>query len=76
MSTYEEFSREKALIDQYLNKGFQIVSAAEGLSGMLLGLEHPGGEAASIPLLTADARKYVISVWLGLKREERQRIAP
>lgn len=64
MSAYQEYIAEKERLDAYVNRHFQISAISENLSGTSVRLEHPGGESATLLLLTADARKHVINLLL------------
>jgi hypothetical protein len=58
MSSYESFLNEKNKLDGYMSQHFKIHEFKEDLSGAWLELGLPGGEKATLQLLTADGRKY------------------
>jgi hypothetical protein len=62
MPAYEQYLTEKNKIDGYINQQYLIANFKENLSGAWVDLEHPGGEKATLHLLTADARKYASSL--------------
>ena len=65
MSEYKLFLEEKSKIDDYFDKGFQIISIFENMSGTFvdfIGYQDPNQrEVVQIQLLTAEARKYITS---------------
>ena len=62
MSEYQQFLKERDLIDYYLQKGYQMKNITENLSGayILFEKEDSSGEKEmeTIHLLTPAARKY------------------
>ncbi len=64
MSAYEEYAREKRVVDALLQEGYVIAGTSEELEGMELRFrkrlaDSPEPATAQLLLLTADARKYV-----------------
>ncbi|MDN4494618.1 hypothetical protein [Ureibacillus aquaedulcis] len=63
MSEYETFMEEKNKIDSYFDRGYQVISIFENLSGTFV--DFVTGEGASerevvqLQLLTAEARNYI-----------------
>lgn len=64
MSAYQEYMEEKNRLDAYIDRHFLIAAISENLSGTSVRLEHPGGETATLQLLSADVRKHVVNVLL------------
>ncbi|WP_053377337.1 hypothetical protein [Paenibacillus sp. FJAT-27812] len=64
MSAYEQYAEEKRKIDAYISQQYVITGVSEGLSGDTLELKHPGGDAATLLVMTADARKYFVNLLL------------
>jgi hypothetical protein len=64
MSPYSDFLRERQAIDALLQKGFTFAAACEDLDGMSVRFlkKGPEPERAELRLLTADARKYLVSL--------------
>lgn len=65
MSEHMQYLEEKGKIDSYFDKGYQIVSIFENLSGTFVDFvtSHDAGEReiVQLQLLTAEARKYIAS---------------
>ena len=63
MSEYETFMEEKNKIDSYFDKGYQVISIFENLSGTFVdfvtGEDASEREVVQLQLLTAEARKYI-----------------
>ncbi|MUT64419.1 hypothetical protein [Paenibacillus sp. NEAU-GSW1] len=64
MSAYQEYVEEKNRLDAYIDRHFLIAAISENLSGTIVRLEHPGGETATLLLLSADTRKHVVNLLL------------
>ncbi|WP_341280860.1 hypothetical protein [Paenibacillus sp. FSL H8-0537] len=62
MSDYQQVLEEKAKLDGYMVRQFIFIDIEENLSGATVTLQHPGGEAATVQLLTADARKHLTNL--------------
>ncbi|MGG4142580.1 hypothetical protein ABEW34_05555 [Paenibacillus algorifonticola] len=62
MSAYQQVLEEKAKLDGYMIRQFKFIHIEENLSGATVTLQHPGGEAATLQLLTAEARKYLTNL--------------
>lgn len=66
MSAYMEYIEEKRAIDELLAEGYRIVSITEDLDGSAViftrGNAAYAVEQAQLQLLTADARKYVVTL--------------
>ncbi|WP_127529333.1 hypothetical protein [Paenibacillus kobensis] len=66
MSAYAAFLEEKRAIDQTLIDGYRIVGISEDLDGSAVtftrGDTADTVEQARLQLLTADARKYVVTL--------------
>ncbi|KQO18325.1 hypothetical protein [Paenibacillus sp. Leaf72] len=62
MSEYQQVLEEKAKLDSYMVRQFKFIHIEENLSGATVTLQHPGGEAATVQLLTAEARKYLTNL--------------
>lgn len=62
MSEYQQVLEEKAKLDSYMVRQFKFIRIEENLSGATVTLQHPGGEAATLQLLTAEARKYLTNL--------------
>ncbi|MCM3724739.1 hypothetical protein M3226_03385 [Neobacillus cucumis] len=62
MSEYQQFLKERDLVDYYIQKGFQIKTITENLSGAYVYFEKKDSngskETETIHLLTPAARKY------------------
>lgn len=56
MSDYLLSVDEMKQVDDYLEKGFKVHNIYENLSGMVVEFERK--EVVSLPILTAEARKY------------------
>ncbi|MGE7022878.1 hypothetical protein [Solibacillus cecembensis] len=56
MSDYLLSLDEMKQVDDYLEKGYKIHNVYENLSGMFVEFERQ--QIVSLPILTADARKY------------------
>ncbi|QYR21881.1 hypothetical protein KZ483_02240 [Paenibacillus sp. sptzw28] len=71
MSAFREFWNEKQEIDALLSEGYSVASVKEDLDGTKVRFvrDESSPEHAELLLLTADARKYVVSLIF-----ERQRI--
>lgn len=67
MTAYEEFAQEKRAIDALLEQGCVIVGIQEGLDGtdVRFGGAESLPERTNLRLLSADARKYIVSVMLN-----------
>ncbi|HWK23420.1 MAG TPA: hypothetical protein VNS08_10365 [Ureibacillus sp.] len=63
MSEHETFMEEKNKIDSYFDKGYQVISIFENLSGTFVDFVAAEGnkerEIVQLQLLTAEARKYI-----------------
>lgn len=67
MSASHEYQQEKEAIDAYIAKGFTVASVHESLDGALVTFRSSEGANESLPLLTADARKYLSTlIFIGL----------
>ncbi|WP_338554344.1 hypothetical protein [Paenibacillus sp. KS-LC4] len=62
MSDYQQVLEEMAKLDGYMARQFEFIHIEENLSGATVMLQHPGGEAATVQLLTADARKHLTNL--------------
>ncbi|MEH7415088.1 hypothetical protein V7266_07370 [Neobacillus drentensis] len=62
MSDYQQFLKERDLVDYYIQKGFQIKTITENLSGAYVLFEKKNSnglkESETLHLLTPAARKY------------------
>lgn len=62
MSDYQQVLEEKGKLDGYMVRQFKFIHIEENLSGATVTLQHPGGETATVQLLTADARKHLTNL--------------
>jgi hypothetical protein len=73
MSAFREFWNEKQEIDALLGEGYRVASIKEDLEGTEVRFikDEPSPEQAELllRLLTADARKYVVSLIFERQRE-------
>jgi|1185.fasta_scaffold1056642_2 hypothetical protein len=62
MTEYQQYLKERDLVDYYIQKGYQIINSTENLSGAYVHFEkkNSNGELENeiIHLLTPGARKY------------------
>ena len=62
MSDYQQYLKERELVDSYIQKGFQIKTITENLSGAYVLFEKKDSngelERETIHVLTSAARKY------------------
>ncbi|GMK38817.1 hypothetical protein PCCS19_18710 [Paenibacillus sp. CCS19] len=69
MSAYAAFLEEKRAIDLLLNDGYRIVGISEDLDGSAVtftrGDTVDAVEQSRLQLLTADARKYVVTLLIA-----------
>ncbi|MFB9326758.1 hypothetical protein ACFFSY_12605 [Paenibacillus aurantiacus] len=64
MSHYAEVLKEQRAIDALLADGFRITRISEDMDGsaVVFAKTAPSAERAELQLLTADARKYVVTL--------------
>ena len=62
MSEYQQYLKERDLVDYYIQKGFQIKNITENLSGAFVHFEKNNGsgekELETIHIVTPAARRY------------------
>ncbi|WP_150270129.1 hypothetical protein [Paenibacillus tepidiphilus] len=76
MSAYTEFDQERQEIDELLEQGYRIANIEEDLDGARVKFIRSGPVAGEqvLQLLTADARKHVTTVLLGVNRMPAQAV--
>jgi hypothetical protein len=71
MSSYKEFLGEKEKIDGMLQKGYEITSVRENLSGAFVEFTNSKNleDKVELQILTADARKYFSSIIIANQKK-------
>lgn len=68
MSTYQDFLKEKQLIDEFIKNDYKIITITGSLDGERVELEKEGvAEKRTILLSNPDSRKYITT--LLIKRQ-------
>ncbi|WP_223067567.1 hypothetical protein [Paenibacillus caui] len=70
MSAFEEFDKERREIDELLFKGYHVAAIREDLDGakVTFVMGKPDKGQVTLLLLTADARKYIVTRYMEGKR--------
>ncbi|MBB3110764.1 hypothetical protein FHS18_002831 [Paenibacillus phyllosphaerae] len=71
MAAFDEYMREKESIDELLASGYRITAIREDLDGAAVLFKRAGtpAEVSELQLLTADARKYVVTLLFAALQE-------
>ncbi|MFC4100607.1 hypothetical protein [Paenibacillus xanthanilyticus] len=78
MSHYAEVLKEQRAIDALLADGYRITRISEDMDGSAVSFAKaaPSDERAELQLLTADARKYVVTLLFARMRAGESASAP